>query len=116
MNICSRRSNMSQVHKTYKKRIIVINRARLIIFISMLLILIYPAIMFAVGRPSNDIQETYIKVYVEPGDTLWSIAKTYLPSETDIRDYINNIKKTNHLHSSLIIEGDYILVPLTIQP
>jgi LysM repeat protein len=73
--------------------------------------------MFAVGKPSNNIQETYIKVYIEPGDTLWSIAKTYLPSRTDIRDYIHSIKKANQLDSSLIREGDYILVPVTtIQP
>ena len=83
---------MSQVHKTYKKRIIVINRARLIIFISMLLILIYPAIMFAVGRPSNDIRKLILKYMWNLG-ILLGIAKTYLPSETDIRDYINNIKK-----------------------
>lgn len=72
--------------------------------------------MFAVDRPSNNIQETYIKVYVEPGDTLWNIAKNYLPSKTDIRDYIHSIKKANQLDSSLIREGDYILVPVTIQP
>lgn len=107
---------MNSIHKTYKKRIRVINRARFIIFISILLIFIFPAIMFAIGKSLNTIQETYVKVYVEPGDTLWSIAKSYLPSKTDIRDYIHSIKKVNQLDSSLIREGDYILVPVTIQP
>ena len=116
MNIRSRRSNMSHVNKKYKKKIRVINKARLILFIALLLIILYPAIMFAVGKPSDQVQKTYVKVYIEPGDTLWSIAQSYLPSKTDIRDFIHSIKKVNKLDSSLIRVGDFLFVPVATHP
>ena len=104
---------MYQTHKRYNKRIKVISKVRLIIFISILLLIIYPAILLAVGNPSNK-QDSFIRVYIEAGDTLWDIARANLPPRTDIRDFVYRIKKVNRLDSSLIKEGDYLLVP--IQP
>lgn len=103
---------MSQIHRQHRKRIRVVNRGRLAIFISILLIITYPAIMFAIDKPSSDLSsKSFIKVYIEPGDTLWGIAKANLPPKTDIRDFVHEIKVVNELNSSLIREGEVILVP-----
>lgn len=103
--------NMKQLLKIQRKKIRVINRVRLGISISILLIILCPAIMFAFDEPHNKTDLSYINVYIEPGDTLWGIAKANLPPKTDIRDFIHEIKSINQLDSALIVEGDSLLVP-----
>ena len=58
-------------------------------------------------------REKYIgKVYVEYGDTLWSIAKENMsPEYKNEAQLIDEIKKINHLYTDDIYAGDYILVP-----
>ncbi|HZJ58179.1 MAG TPA: LysM peptidoglycan-binding domain-containing protein [Clostridia bacterium] len=102
---------MSPLHRNQKKKIKVTNKARLSIFISILLVVLYPAMMFAIDKPHNKIAPSFINVYIEPGDTLWDIAKANLPPKTDIRDFIHEIKSINELDSALIVEGDSLLVP-----
>lgn len=53
-------------------------------------------------------------VIIQSGDTLWGIARTYLPSNSkyDIRDYISFIKKHNQMKNSSLQAGDVIEVPL----
>jgi LysM repeat protein len=50
-------------------------------------------------------------VDVEQGDTLWSIAQTYAPSGTDVRDYINHIKKLNELRTATLQVGQILELP-----
>lgn len=54
------------------------------------------------------------QVIVKHGDTLWGIAKTYIPvnHNEDIRDYIKIIMKHNDMKTSDLIAGDVIEVPL----
>lgn len=60
--------------------------------------------------PEQQVQQ----VIVKHGDTLWGIAKTYLPvnQDEDIRDYIKMIMKHNNMKTSDLIAGDVIEVPL----
>jgi hypothetical protein len=53
----------------------------------------------------------YKVVYVEQGDTLWSIAETYVPAKMDIRTYIHMIRTVNRLGSGTILEGQAITLP-----
>ena len=103
---------MTQIHKKYKRRFQVVNKMRLVICLSILLVIIYPAIMFAVDKPTAIREKSFISVYIEHGDTLWNIAKANLPPKTDIRDFIYEIKVANQLDSALIKEGDSLMVPL----
>ena len=52
--------------------------------------------MFAVGEAIKQIQETYIKVYIEP-ETLFGVWQRLFTIKTDIRDYINNIKNQSFI-------------------
>ncbi|NDI35629.1 LysM peptidoglycan-binding domain-containing protein [Chengkuizengella sediminis] len=55
--------------------------------------------------------EQTIQIHVKPGDTLWSIAKSYVPKEVDIRYFISKIKEENQLQNSNIIIGQALLIP-----
>ena len=84
------------------------NRKR---FFSILIILsvLLSTILFATSAYGYEGQQ-YETITVQSGDTLWSIAEKYCRSG-DIRKYIYEIKKANHLSSSAIFAGDELLVP-----
>lgn len=48
------------------------------------------------------VTDTYI---VMQNDTLWSIAKEHCPPDTDVREYICDIKVRNHLDGTMIYPG-----------
>ncbi len=50
------------------------------------------------------------QIVVQPGDTLWSIARTQVP-EVDPRDVIAKIVKLNALGSAQIFPGQVLNVP-----
>ncbi|WP_028545430.1 LysM peptidoglycan-binding domain-containing protein [Paenibacillus taiwanensis] len=60
--------------------------------------------------------KTSVRVIIQPGDTLWAIAKEHLSSDMDIREYVYIIMKNNNLDSGLIQAGDVIEVPLFSTP
>lgn len=103
---------MTILQNKSRRRLRVVNKARLTIFVALTLLIISPAILFAMDRPIPAMpDELFIRVHVEEGDTLWRIAQDYLPANTDIRSFINKIKVTNKLDSALIKEGDLLLIP-----
>ena len=50
-----------------------------------------------------------VRYTVKPGDTLWSIAASRYAG--DPRDAIYRIDRKNHLHSSVIVPGQTLLLP-----
>ncbi|ANF98851.1 hypothetical protein AR543_15275 [Paenibacillus bovis] len=50
-------------------------------------------------------------VIVKSGDSLWAIASRYKSDETDIRDYVNEIRDHNQLVSTEIQSGDVLVIP-----
>ncbi len=55
----------------------------------------------------------YESVLICRGDTLWSIAKDRLkdPTNAEIQEYVEEIVSVNHISSSQIHAGNYILIP-----
>jgi len=53
----------------------------------------------------------YQSIIVNSGDTLWSIAERY-GNDSNIREYIYNVKKINNLESSIVYENTAILIPI----
>lgn len=53
----------------------------------------------------------YQSIVVQSGDTLWAIAEKY-SNNSNIREYIYNIKKINNLDSSMLYENTAILIPV----
>jgi LysM repeat protein len=52
-----------------------------------------------------------VTVDIEKGDTLWSIANHYAPSNVSISTYIHKIMKMNGLEKPVIQEGHLLLLP-----
>ncbi len=52
----------------------------------------------------------YKSIELEPGDTLWDIAKQYADADESVCDYINELKEINGLDSDEIHEGHYLTV------
>lgn len=50
-------------------------------------------------------------VLVRSGDSLWSIAREYVPAHQDIRDYIVQIRHVNRLDNSMVYEGMLLVIP-----
>ncbi|MBQ4522645.1 MAG: LysM peptidoglycan-binding domain-containing protein [Lachnospiraceae bacterium] len=64
------------------------------------------------AKENSDAVKYYTSVYIEPGDTLTSIAKEYQTVEySDLSAYIEEIKYVNDLHSDKITAGCYLVVP-----
>lgn len=53
----------------------------------------------------------YRSIEIQPGDTLWSIAETYLPDNcSSIPEYIRMIKDINCLESDKIQSGQHLII------
>lgn len=54
----------------------------------------------------------YTSVLVSPGDSLWSIAQSYLDDHyEDQQKYISEVVSINHLQDDSITSGQYLIVP-----
>jgi LysM domain. len=59
----------------------------------------------------NNKVKCYSSILIEDGDTLWSIAEEYKPSDSiSTKSYIKEIKAINSLSSDTIHSGNYIIV------
>ena len=105
---------MQRVHRTCNmRRIRIRSKARFIIFLTFLLLTAF-ALYFSLYKPtkaqsSNQIE--YDQVYVEEGDTLWHLAREYVPKRMDIRKFIEIVKEQNHLPSGDIRPGQILRFP-----
>lgn len=97
--------------KKYK----IVNKRRFYLFVTFVLtigtIIIF-SIFNSVRAHSDFIPNPYFEVKVIEGDTLWNIAKEYLPLNYDIRKMIYNIKEINEIESANIYPGDIIKIPI----
>ena len=54
----------------------------------------------------------YTSIQVEPGSSLWEIAREYASSEyEDLDEYIREVRQINHLDQDTIYAGSYLCIP-----
>lgn len=85
-------------------------------FKKLILCIITISIIFLVFIPhmskaNETVNSKYITITVCTGDTLWAIASDYLNQNTDIREFIYNIRKVNKLQSAMLTPGQKLLIP-----
>ena len=98
----------------FKTKIIIIPLILIIISLILSLFILYTK-QRTVSKADNS-NITYMSVYIETDDTLWSIAYKYYSEEFgSIEDYIKEIKKCNSLKSDAIYAGRHIIVPVYIR-
>lgn len=96
--------------KTYR----VANKLRFTVFVVLMILILTTAINFALGlntAVSLTVPE-YMDISVVSGDTLWSIAETYMPPDTDVRKSVYELCKINDISASELYAGMTIKVPI----
>ncbi|MBR3772108.1 MAG: LysM peptidoglycan-binding domain-containing protein [Clostridium sp.] len=82
-----------------------------ILFVSVLISGMLAVKIVASKKPMES-EKLVTSVYIEKGDSLWTIAEKYYTEENQsIKAYINEIKTCNHLSSNVIKEGQYLIIP-----
>jgi hypothetical protein len=64
-----------------------------------------------IGNNSAPNLSDLLRICVEPGDTLWSIARQHKDPSHSIAKYIHQIKKLNQLSDSQIYVGQMLYLP-----
>lgn len=54
----------------------------------------------------------YQLIYIESGDTLWSIASKYVPDNEEIRKFIYEIRQLNDIEPSKLQPGQVLKIPV----
>ncbi len=62
--------------------------------------------------PENEVSLVLMEHVVEPGDTLWMIAKQAQPGR-DPREVVFAIRKINELSSALLFPGQVLQIPVS---
>lgn len=95
-------------------------RYRQLVFILCAIIIILFVLLMtgqtATARADELTVTTYRSVTIKYGDTLWSLAEEYKLPSMDIKDYISEVKRINHLDTSCLISGQSVILPVYSQP
>ena len=88
------------------------NRFRFIAFVAMSIIIFTMIFnfIFDLSSAHSESEDQFIQVSVMSGDSLWSIAETYMP-DVDAREAVYIIQKINRLESSNITVGTVLDIP-----
>ena len=90
------------------------NRVRFTLFVVLVILFITTFANFALGLNTAD-SATYVEyteVKVMSGDTLWSIAGTYMNDNSDIRESVYELCQINDINASQLQAGMTLLVPI----
>lgn len=93
------------------------NKTVICLVFSLVLVSGMLAVKIGASRKPIEYEKVVASVYIEKGDSLWTIAQRYYTEENEsMKEYIREIKNCNHLSSNTIREGQYLIVPYyTIQ-
>lgn len=93
----------------------VANRFRFTVFVVLVIILLTTAVNFALGFGTADslTKVEYMDIEVVSGDTLWSIAETYMTDVPDVRQAVHQLCKINGISAGELYSGMTIQVPVS---
>ncbi len=90
------------------------SRIRFTLFVVLVILLVTTCANFALGLSTADSATIveYLEVQVKSGDTLWSIAGTYMDDGSDIRKSVYELCQINDINASQLQAGMTLLVPV----
>ena len=96
------------------RRYRVANRFRFTVFVTIMIILITTLVNFALGLNTAEslTYVEYMDLEIMSGDTLWSIAETYMSDADDIRVAVYELCKINDISADQLQAGMTIQVPV----
>ncbi|NLK28615.1 MAG: LysM peptidoglycan-binding domain-containing protein [Clostridiales bacterium] len=100
----------------YSRRNMNIGKRSYLFGVILLFMLILASIIFitktVTAERTSAREKLVTSVQIKKGDSLWSIANTYITEEyRNINEYIEEIKTSNGLSTDTIHAGNYIIVP-----
>lgn len=98
--------------KHYK--IMIVNPVRFFIFILITVFFITFAgfSLLSAGQAEASAPVRYAKVVIQENDTLWNIASSYNPEQSDIRELVHEIYDFNNIDANNLQPGDIVYVPV----
>ena len=91
----------------------IINRKRFLAFILSILAFISFVIIFSLSVNAKSCDTiSLVPIYVEQGDTLWSLSQKNNNTSLEIRYYIEKVVSLNNLNSSLLEPGQLLYMPI----
>ena len=100
--------------KNNRKAEIIVRNRKIMVAGLLLFTVIFGALLFtnkATAKSSRPIYTYYTSYEIQTGDSLWTIADQFMgPDYTDKQDFINNIKRINHLGDDNITEGKFLVI------
>ncbi len=96
------------------KRYRISNKFRFTVFVTVCLLIsvfVFGSLMGLFNAEAAAAKE-YVSYQVKSGDTLWNIARTFGPSDQDVRVTISQICRLNNVNASTLQAGQIIQVPV----
>lgn len=94
------------------KKYRIVNKFRFYLFITSVMIVMF-IVYYSFIADAEALSEKEIEaVYIEAGDTLWSISEKFAGNKVDIRRMVDEIIEYNNLKTSIIKPGQLIYVPV----
>ncbi len=95
------------IHNNFKMIIITIS---IILLIGIILFGGFSKNRSVSANPSHE--KYFVCIDVEEGDTLWTIADTYITEEyASVDEYVDEVKSINQLNNDKIYDGATLIVP-----
>jgi cell division protein YceG involved in septum cleavage len=96
------------------KRYKVKHRSRFTLFIAFLIVFIVMVsnTFLGLNNASSFTQQEYIEITIQHGDTLWNIARKYMPENNDIRKAVHTLCNINEIYAHELKAGQILLIPV----
>ncbi|NLN49734.1 MAG: LysM peptidoglycan-binding domain-containing protein [Clostridiales bacterium] len=95
-----------------KVRYKIISKSRFILFLAIPIIIIFSIFLGMKVNAKNETDPVCESIYVESGDTLWSISSKYAPNNMDLRLYIDKVMEINDIETAILRPGQMLYVPV----
>lgn len=107
-NVSKMKKKRERVHSIYFKKIICsCGVAVALLFISASVFVLHSS-----AKTQKQYDKCYTSIEVCQGDSLWSIASKHcVPECSNIDNYIDEVKRINHIQGEKIVVGDYLTIP-----
>lgn len=105
----------SRTMKRRRKSIEDINYVTLILTIILVVSFIYLLGTFGNTTVYGDGETEFTYVTVVSGDSIWTIAQDYTPSNRDLRETVSLIRRYNDVKGDMLYIGDELRVPKMYQ-
>lgn len=95
---------------THNKKYLIKSKFRFTVF--MVIVLLCISVLLSTIFANSLTEQKYQQIEVTYGDTLWSIAESYMTTDQDIRKSIYEIAKLNQVSADTLQSGQTLLIPV----